>query len=333
MEAGLIDGVAYWSDLKARLKGDRDDFESVSQADYAKYEPKDVGLGGKKKIAVVHAYGMIGGRESRIDPGLGMIMGHETVTAQLRKAAEDDDVAAIVFRVDSNGGESLASDIIGHEVARIAETKPVIVSMIDVAASGGYSISYRATKMVADPMTITGSIGSITGKFNMRGMWNKLGVTFDSVEKGPNALLNSGVDDYTPEQREMVEANHWDGVNRWMADIAEHRGMSFEKLESLAHGRVWTGRQAKENGLIDEVGGLTRAVELAKEEAGVSADEAVTLDHYPKQRGLVAMITGGDSPTSIASWLVYRFIHRDLAATIDLLTGGHLAVGPGAPLD
>jgi protease-4 len=178
-------------------------------------------------------------------------------------------------------------------------------------------------------MTITGSIGSISGKFNVRGMWSKVGVTFDSVEKGPNALFNSEVHNYTEEQWQRFVDNHWDGVNAWMRDIADHRGMTFEELVPLAYGRVWTGRQAMENGLIDETGGLVRAIEIAKAEAGIEADTPVDIDHVPHEKGLLEMITSGESATSVASWMLYRFIHHDLAETFALVTGGRLALWTG----
>lgn len=313
-EAGLIDGVLYWSELKDRLKGEDDDeIKLVGNSDYADISRESVGLKGKKRIAIVHAHGMIGGRKSKVDPVFGPLMGHECVAADLLEAAEDDKVEAVVFRVNSGGGEALASDLICHAVDQVLEKKPVIVSMVDVAASGGYSISYHATKIVANPMTITGSIGSISGKFNTSGMFNKVGITFDSVTKGPNALMWSDRTDFTRAQRERFVDDHWRGFNRWLADVAEYRGMTFEEAEKLAHGRVWTGRQAKENGLIDEVGGLDRAIELAKEEAGIDVAEEVTLVDYPKEKGLLSSILGGDDPIAAAfRWALYRFIHEDL---------------------
>jgi protease-4 len=321
-EAGLIDELLYWSELKDFLKDDDDEeLKTISQSDYAKITRESVGLKGKNRIAVVHAHGMIGGRKSRVDPALGMMMGHETVAASLRKAGEDDKVKAVIFRVDSRGGEGLTSDLISHAVEVLAEKKPVIVSMIDVAASGGYMIAYRGTKMVADPMTITGSIGSISGKFNTNGFFGKLGITFDSVTKGPNALMWSEHTDFTKEQRQRFEDNHWDEFNWWLANVAQRRGMTFEEAEKLAHGRVFTGRQAKENGLIDEMGGLDRAIELAKEAAAIEPSEEVTLVDYPKKKGLLASIMGGESPLSAAArWALYRFIHEDLAETYRLLT-------------
>jgi protease-4 len=322
-DALLIDRLLYWHELEEMLKREDDDeLRTVCQSDYAKVEPEKLGLKGKKKIAVIHAQGMIGGRSSRIDPLWGVMMGHESVSANLRAARKDDDVAAVVFRIDSGGGEGLASDLMAHELEVLSGVKPVVSSMVDVAASGGYYIAYTASKIIADPLTITGSIGSISGKFNMTGLYNKLGITHDYVTKGPMALFYSELRDFTDEEWERHQKNHWDGFNRWLADVAEHRGMTFEEAEMLAHGRVWTGRQAKANGLIDELGGLDRAIELAKELAGIPANEKVTVVHYPKlDKGLLSSILGGGFTASVR-WAVYQYLHRDMLGTLRDLSSG-----------
>ena len=319
LEAGLIDGVKYWDEVEAMLKGDDDDeLRTVSQSSYAEIEPGKLGLEGDKTIAVIHAQGMIAGRTSGVNPLLGVTMGHETVIAEFDRARKDEDVAAIVFRVDSGGGDALGSDLMGHAVEITTQVKPVVVSMVNVAASGGYHIAYRGSKIIADPMSITGSIGSISGKFNMSSMYDKLGITFDSVTIGPNALFNSSLRDYTPEQRARFEEDHWRGFNEWLQDVSEHRGMSFEEAEKLAHGRVWTGTQAVANGLIDELGDLNRAVEIAKELAEIPADEQVTLAHYPEQKGLLESVLGGDM-SAAARWALYRTIREDVSETWTLL--------------
>ncbi|MFA4947375.1 MAG: signal peptide peptidase SppA [Candidatus Krumholzibacteriia bacterium] len=324
--AGLVDGVLYWDELENMLKGKEKELRTVSQATYADVKPEKLGLKGSKKIAVVHANGMIGGRKSRIDPMLGVMMGHESVIAELRRAKKDKNVAAIVFRVDSHGGESLASDLIGHEVEMVSKEKPVVVSMVDVAASGGYYIAYEASKLVADPMTITGSIGSISAKFNMKGLYDKLGITFDFIEKGPNALFYSDYADFTPEQRTRFEENHWAGFDMWLKDVAEHRKMSYDEITKLALGRVWTGRQAKANGLIDEVGGLDKAIEIAKDLAKIPADQKVTVVHYPKKKGLLQALLGGEGGglTAAANWAIYRYIRDDVAETWNTLSARNL---------
>ena len=324
VERGLVDRLLYWDELEGMLKWEDDEkLRTVSMCRYKDEDPKDLGLKGDKKIAVVHAQGMIGGRKSKVDPMFGMLMGHECVSADLRKAIDDEDVAAIVFRVNSGGGESLASDLIGHQVHVATRTKPVVVSMVNVAASGGYMISYRADKIVANHMTVTGSIGSISMKFNMKGLYDKFGMTHDAVTKGPKALFWSDSRDFTPEERARFEENHWQDFNAWLADVAVFRGMTFEEAEKLAHGRIFSGRQAKDNGLIDEVGGLDRAIELAKELAEIPADEKVTVVHYPEEKDIIDMLlSGGDMVTVATRWVLYRFIREDLAQTVQMLEEG-----------
>lgn len=321
LDSGLIDRIAYWDELETELKGaDEDALRSVSQGRYAEVLRSKLDLDGDKKIAVIHAQGIIIGRRNDVNPLLGLTMGHESIIAEFRRARLDEDVAAIVFRVDSRGGDALGSDLMGHEVEITVGVKPVVVSMVDVAASGGYHISYRASKIVANPMTITGSIGSISGKINMKDFYNKLGITFDHVERGPMATIESDLQDFTPEERARFEENHWNGFNDWLRDVAEHRDMSFEDAEKLAHGRVWTGRQAVANGLVDEIGDLKHAIELAGQLAGIPADEQVTVEHFPKQKGLLESLMSGDSAAATAAhWIVYRMIREDVAETLDFV--------------
>jgi len=318
-EAGFIDDIRYWDEVDSLLRDeDEDKLLTVSQSEYAEVERSSL-IKGKKTIAVVHAFGMIGGRSSKTDPMWGMVMGHESVGRDLRGVGKNEDIAAVVFRVESNGGEALASDLIGHEVEVLGRKKPVVASMIDVAASGGYAVAYRADRILANPMTITGSIGSINGKMNVAGMYEKVGITFDRISKGPNAFLWSEFKDFDAEQRARVEDNHWEGFNIWLEDIARARDMPIEELKELAMGRVWTGRQAVDNRLVDEAGGLERAIEIAKELADIPADEEVTIVHYPKKKGLLDMVLGGSASKSALRWVLYKFIREDLAESIQLL--------------
>ena len=319
-ESGLVDRRMYWDELEAMLKDEDDDeLRVVSSADYGKIPASDVGLEGSKTIAVIHAQGIIMGRESGVNPLLGITMGHESIVAELRRARLDEDVAAIVFRVDSRGGDALSSDLMGHEVELTASVKPVVVSMVDVAASGGYHISYRASRIVADPMTICGSIGSITGKFNMASFFDSLGITHDEVARGPMATMDSAWRDYAPEERQRFEDAHWKRFNHWLQDVAEHRGMDFGEAESLAHGRVWSGRQALGNGLVDELGDFERAVEVAKELAGIPSEDGVTVAHYPKKKSLMNSLLGGDVATA-ARWAAYRAVREDVSQTWHFLS-------------
>ncbi len=331
-EAGLIDEVLYWQDLLDKLRGDGDeDPPLVAHCDYAEVALEDVLDQSDETVAVVHAQGNIGGRVNRHDPMWGMMMGHESICRELRRCRLDDEVKAVVFRVDSGGGESLASDLIAHEVELLAAAKPVVVSMVDVAASGGYSISYKATKMMANPLSVTGSIGSINGIFNMRGFYDKIGFSKDFVTKGPNALLGNDWRDPTPAEWERHVDAHWKSYDDWLQDVANRRGMSFEEAELLGHGRVWTGRQAADNGLIDALGNYDDAVALAAELAEIDSEKPPKIVHLPEVKGLLGSLFGGESgvddPVAAAMRsAVYRGVASEMRGSLDFMERGAVNV-------
>lgn len=325
--AGLFDGLKYWDELEEMLLPEgQDKLHVVSHDRYAEESPEDLDLKGDKKIAVVHAQGNIGGRENGVNPVLGLMMGHESIVGELKRAAEDDDVVAIVLRVDSGGGESLASDLMGHAVQKISTQKPIIVSMVDVAASGGYMMSYRAAKIMADPMTVTGSIGSISAKFDLSGWHEKIGITTDHVSKGPNALMWAEDKPFTEEEFKRFSDDHWAGFRAWMDDVALVRGIATAEIDSLCMGRVWTGRQAIDNKLIDELGGQHEAVLLAKKEAGLAVNEDVTLWHLPEKMDLLQTVLGGGDADQAVSWAVYSKVRQEARFTVDYLGDGKLWV-------
>jgi protease-4 len=204
--------------------------------------------------------------------------------------------------------------------------------MVDVAASGGYMISYRATRMIADEGTVTGSIGSISGKFNMDGFFNMLGITHDSASKGPHATMYSEFRDFTDEEWKIFEADHWRGFNRWLQDVADHRGMTFEEAGKLAMGRVWTGRQAVDNGLIDATGGLDVAVAIAKDLAGLEEDEDVTLVHYPQPKSFFESLMAGEIGVA-AKYVVWRFVQDDVRETWDMIVNRRMNMMPEMKTD
>ncbi|MBU8871751.1 MAG: S49 family peptidase, partial [Gemmatimonadales bacterium] len=290
-------------------------------------DPADLDLKGDKKIAVIHAQGNIGGRKNAVNPVLGLMMGHETIVNELLRAEADEDVAAIVLRVDSGGGDSLTSDIISHAVQKVSRTKPVIISMVDVAASGGYSVSYRATKIMANPLTTTGSIGSISGKFDMSGLFEKIGITTDTVAKGPNATLMASDRSFTEEEYKRFSEDHWAGFRNWMDNVAIHRGIAPADIDSLCMGRVWTGRQAVQNKLVDALGGQHEAVELAKAEAGLAVNEQVTLWHLPEKQDMLTSLLGGEEEASRAvSWSLYRSFRLEATQSVEVLDSHRMHV-------
>ena len=208
----------------------------------------------------------------------------ETLKAAFRKARTDDSVRAVVLRIDSPGGSALASDLIWREVMLTQREKPVVVSMGNVAASGGYYIAMAAGTIVAHPNTLTGSIGVFGGKLNMKGFYNKIGLTKEIIAHGQNATLYSDYGGFTPTERERVEKMMETVYKGFVSKAAAGRDKSFDEIDEIAQGRVWTGKQAKALGLVDELGGLDTALSIAKEQAGFAADDEVNLIVLPKQK-------------------------------------------------
>ena len=208
----------------------------------------------------------------------------ETLKEAFVKARTDDSVRAVVLRVDSPGGSALASDLIWREVMLTQREKPVVVSMGDVAASGGYYIAMAAGTIVAHPSTLTGSIGVFGGKLNMKGFYNKIGLTKEIIAHGQNATLYSDYGGFTPTERERVEKMMKTVYKDFVNKAATGRDKSFDDIDEIAQGRVWTGKQAKALGLVDELGGLDTALSIAKEQAGFAADDKVNLIVLPRQK-------------------------------------------------
>ena len=208
----------------------------------------------------------------------------ETLKEAFVKARTDDSVRAVVLRIDSPGGSALASDLIWREVMLTQRKKPVVVSMGDVAASGGYYIAMAAGTIVAHPSTLTGSIGVFGGKLNMKGFYNKIGLTKEIIAHGQNATLYSDYSGFTPTEREGVEKMMKTVYKDFVNKAAIGRDKSFDDIDEIAQGRVWTGKQAKALGLVDEFGGLDTALSIAKEQAGFAADDKVNLIVLPKQK-------------------------------------------------
>ena len=208
----------------------------------------------------------------------------ETLKEAFEKARTDDSVRAVVLRVNSPGGSALASDLIWREVILTQREKPVVVSMGDVAASGGYYIAMAAGTIVAHPSTLTGSIGVFGGKLNMKGLYNKIGLTKEIIAHGQNATLYSDYGGFTPTERERVEKMMKTVYKDFVSKAATGRDKSFDALNEIAQGRVWTGKQAKALGLVDELGGLDTALSIAKEQAGFADDDEINLIVLPEQK-------------------------------------------------
>jgi protease-4 len=217
-------------------------------------------------------------------------MGGDTVAGDVRRARKDSSIKAIVLRVDSGGGSVVASEVIRREVELAHNVKPVVVSMSDVAASGGYWIAAPANKIVADPNTITGSIGVIIGKFNVSGLYNMLGLSTDSVTTSDNATLFSLQQNFTPAQRAWIEKSLHDTYDQFIKGVAQGRGMTVDAVDKIGKGRVWTGAQAKNLGLVDELGGVDTAIRLAKQLAHIPAGERVNIVRFPEEKSFLQQL-------------------------------------------
>jgi protease-4 len=286
--AGLVDDCLYEDEVQELLRRDGWTVAPVRFDDYTRVKPASVGLEtGTHKVALIYAVGTIMTGES-----FSQIMGGSTVARWIRTARTDPSVKAVVLRIDSPGGSSVGSDVIWREVALTKKVKPIVVSMSDVAGSGGYWIAMPATKIVAEPQTLTGSIGVLAGKFSIDGLLAKLGVTSEKLIFGEKADVFSPFRPFTPDERKILKGEILWTYEQFLTRAAEGRGLTREEVDAVGKGRVWTGRQAKDIKLVDELGGLTMALGIAKKEAGIDADEDVPLDVWPRKQTLWQSLFG-----------------------------------------
>lgn len=290
LDAKLIDKQGYDDEAEdAALKRAGKDAKLVSLGEYLKKAGnpwfKQDGLPGSSPIALIEGDGTIMDGESQ-DGGFGggeRTMGGDSVAKAIRDATEDKDVKVILFRVNSPGGSATASDQMLQAIRKAQKAgKKVVVSMGTVAASGGYYVSLSADKIFASPSTITGSIGVLSGKIVLGKSYELLGINIREIHEGTNALMNSEAQGYTPEQWAKLNAGLDAIYNDFTAKVAEGRKMPLEKVREIAKGRVWTGSDAKERGLVDEFGGFRAALEEAKKLAGLKPQDSVTLKRFPK---------------------------------------------------
>jgi protease-4 len=304
LEAKLVDGLLYRDEVLEKVKKEAGSEAKLLFVDKYLDRVGRPNTQGDSTIALVYGVGGISRGKSDSNPLSGeQSFGGDSVALALRKATDDPKVKAILFRVDSPGGSYVASDTVRREVQRAREKgKPVIASMATYAASGGYFVSMEADKIVAQPGTLTGSIGVFGGKMVTADFWSKLGVNWETIALGKDATMYSTDSDFTSEQLAKNEAM----LDRIYVDFtqraAKGRNLPLEQLQSLAKGRVWTGEDAKANKLVDEVGGFPKALELAKEAAKLPKDAEVRVQVFPRKKQpaeiLSEMLGGGEGDNS-----------------------------------
>ncbi len=286
-EAGLVDDLLYEDKLLELIKENNQKVTRITHPQYLKTKPSSLGLDKGKKIALIYGMGPIVTGE-----GYFQMMGSHTISRWIKRARLDKSITAIVFRVDSPGGSVVASDTIWREITLAKKEKPVIVSMSDLAGSGGYQVAIAAHKILAQPQTLTGSIGVIFAKPNLKKLYDNLGITAEKIQFGKRADMFSSFRKATPEERKMLKDKIKLTYDRFVSKVAKGRKMSVEAVNNIGKGRVWTGKQALEIGLIDEIGGLSRAIEIAKELAGIPHEESVKLVVWPKKISFFEGIVG-----------------------------------------
>ncbi len=300
-QLGLIDEAFYreqvYDELKNRLGYKADEkLRTIRGGDYREVPSDSLGLNNGERVAVIYASGAINIGQSSSGPLSGEMVGSDTIVEAVNKAAADSTIKAIVLRVDSPGGSALASDLMWYALENAKAKKPVVVSMGDVAASGGYYIACNANKIVAEPTTITGSIGVFMGKPVVKGMYDWLGITNQYLMRGKNAGIFRETEKWTPEERaKMEEQANSIYYNNFVPKVANGRGKTDEDVNAIGQGRVWTGTQAKQNGLIDEFGGLEKAIDIAKQLANLPADKDVRRVVFPEPRPFLETIFGSDN--------------------------------------
>ena len=289
--AGLVDGLKFedevWAEVKDRLKAEP---HRVTLDDYLKVPLDTVGLEGKSRIAMLVAQGDIvrgnPGDNGADESGL-TSYGFNKLVKNIRN---DSSIKGVVLRIDSPGGEVTASDEMWRELNLLSKKKPVVISMSDVAASGGYFMAMTGDPIIAYPQTETGSIGVVFGKPNLHGLYDKLGITKDAVMRGKHAGVDSDYTSLSPEERQILRDGIDESYRDFVGKVAASRHRQFDEIEALSQGRVWLGMQAKTNGLVDELGGLDAAINLIKVKAKIPASEQVNVVVYPGRRNFLDVL-------------------------------------------
>ncbi len=289
-EMGLVDGLMYEDEIQDGLReinANQGRWNHIDAMTYVKDTRVDPYADAKHSVALIIANGDIVSGESTDN-----YLGSDSVVRWLRSAGRNSKVKAVVLRVNSPGGSPLASDVIWREIQVVRKEKPVVISMSDVAASGGYWISMSSDGIVAQPGTITGSIGVYGGKFVLKGFFEWLGMNHEQLKRGENADMFSVNSSFTPEQERLWVSQMEAVYDQFITKVSEGRGMPRGDVEKIAGGRVWTGEQGLANGLVDRLGGVREAVELAKEKAKIPKADTVRLVMYPRKKSLFEALMG-----------------------------------------
>ena len=285
LAAGLVDELVYHDEVEKRIKSS----DRLTPGRYLR-GARGFGLDSRPKVALIYAVGQIVSGESQAGPLSGEVVGSDTMVRAIREARKDTSIRAIVLRVDSPGGSGTASDVIWREVSLARREKPVVVSMGDVAASGGYYIAMGGDAIVAEPGTITGSIGVFSGKFNLRGLYDKVGLTKEILVRGNNAAIFSDYRPWSEDEKVRIRTLMRSFYDEFISKAAEGRKKTVEEIDRVAQGRVWTGAEALKVGLVDSLGGLDTALAIARARAKIGVGAELDLVVLPERKGLFDLL-------------------------------------------
>ena len=317
LAAGLVDAIAYEDQVDDELEGAAE--RRLEGDDYSHVSLGSLGLNRGPRIAVIYIAGAIAGGRNGYDPIYGAVAGSDTVIEHIRQARRDASVRAIVLRIDSPGGTTIASDAIWRELMITKNERadrPLIASMSDVAASGGYYVAMPAQVIVAQPSTLTGSIGIFGGKIVTGGVYEKLGANIEATSIGRHAEINSPARPYNADELKKLHEQLQAFYDQFVEKVAQARQTTPERIDALAQGRVWTGRQARQNGLVDELGGLDRAIAIAKQQANIPQDSEVELVVFPPRKSFYEIVSdqfsAAGSSRAVSAWLAENLSRGEL---------------------
>ena len=350
----LFDGLAYETEIETRLLRkvyDGEDFDKkklnvITATRYARIPPGEVGLVGEEKMALVYAVGDIMPGGSGYDPVLGRHLGAGSIIKMLNAASDDASIKAIVLRVDSPGGSAVASDEMWAAIEKVRKNKPVVISMSDVAASGGYMIAMNCDAVVAQPLTITGSIGVVTALYDLSGTYKKLGINWETVKTSEHADMPTDKRPMNEKEWQQFRKMSQDFYHYFVQKTADARGKSWDEVNEFAQGRVWTGRQAMQHGLVDTLGGLGVAEAVARKLAGLDSNSQTHWVVYPQPKGFLQSLAD-KMGVAAARWsssqqeeygiwqqlpVEMRNIGHQLALLERMRSGSIMAVAPFIPV-
>lgn len=334
-DAGLVDTLQYEDEFRDSFEHNLglDKLNEVNLSQYKTVSLDSMHREEKPLIAVIYAVGSIMSGETEMDSVFGSdILGANGFIRVLRKVATDENIKAVIVRIDSPGGDAFASDRIWRAMHKLREKKPIIFSLSDTAASGGYYIAMANSPVLAYPGTVTGSIGVVYGKFNLRGLYDKLGINKEIITRGRHAASLSDYRGFSPQERKKARDDMDAFYSTFVRKVAESRGRTWKEVDKLAQGRTWVGSQAHTNGLIDELGGFDRAIEMAKKTAGLDPKQDVTLIPYPAPKDFFSLLLEGDWQT-LKSAIVkhvnssFNSFHGSLPWPV-LFRGGLMQIAP-----